>query len=160
MLPSSVGIGILILFSLVIYWFLKNVPQTSKARNLARLPYDLNFETAPEIMAYSSEESLDEQNQHNIKLFMVDHAWMACWALDGSIIGSKKPGNDQYELTLRIYEAGDMLRHHDIKTDKVKGCCRLYLRKDRAYYVSLGLKHGKSFHPLLISNTVIPSSLH
>jgi hypothetical protein len=42
-------------------------------------------------------------------------------------------------------KAGDMLRHHDIKTDKTNGCCRLYLRTDRAYYVSLGLKQGKAF---------------
>jgi hypothetical protein len=156
LLPSSLVVGILILVMLVIYGFIKTMPQADPERKTSRLHYDLKFETSPEIMAYSAD---DETKQDTIKLYMVDNAWMACWALDGNILGGKKPG-DKYELILRIYEAGDMLRHHDIKTDKTNGCCRLYLRTDRAYYVSLGLKQGKNFHPLLVSNTVIPSSLH
>lgn len=158
MLLNSIGIGILIFFAWVIYWFLKTIPQPSPDQKRKDLSHDLKFETAPEIMAYPS-ETMEDSQEYNIKLFMVDQACMACWSLEGSILGGKQPEDLENELILRIYEAGDMLRHHDIKTNKLKGSCRLYLRKDRAYYVSLGLKHGASFHPLLVSNTLIPYSV-
>ena len=164
MLPTIIGIIFLVFFALVVYWFLITVqkPVDSKEEYAWReLRYGLDFETAPEIMAYPSEHIAEGEN--NLKLIPVKDAWMACWAIQNGFLGEKQaekpPVDADHDLVMRIYEAGDLLRHHDIKIDKLSGCCRLYLRNYRAYYVSLGYQRGKQFYPLLVSNTVMPNEM-
>ncbi len=162
-MPTTIGMIFLIFFALVVYWFLTVVqkPATSKRHVWRDLRYGLDFETAPEIMAYPIEGTNKVRNE--LRLVQVKDAWMACWSVQEGFRGEKQaealPEYEEHDLVLRIYEAGDLLRSHDIKIDKMHGCCRLYLHNYRAYYVSLGLKRGKKFYPLLISNTVIPNEL-
>jgi len=163
LLPTAIGVGFLVFFALVIYWFLKTLSRPADHKQGGReLRYGLDFESAPEIMAYNTETAAELEN--HLKLVMVDDAWMACWSINKNFLEEKQAeeassGQRGQEMVLRIYEAGDQLRYHDIQTRKLSGCCRLYLSKYRAYYVSLGIKRGKNFSPVLVSNTVIPNSL-
>lgn len=164
MLPTIMGIIFLVFLALVFYWFL-SIVQTpvngTKGVAWRELRYEFDFETAPEIMAYPKEQIAEGEN--NLRLVQVDDAWIACWSIQERLLGEKlsdtPPEMEDHELVLRIYEAGDLLRHHDIKIDKMSGCCRLYLHNYLAYYVSLGFKRGNRFYPLLVSNTVMPNEL-
>ena len=99
MLPSSLVVGILILVMLVIYGFIKTMPQADPERKTSRLHYDLKFETAPELW-----HSADDETSRILLncIWLIMPGWLA-----GHWMGISwgKPG-DKYELTLRIYEAG------------------------------------------------------
>ncbi len=165
MLPTIIGVILLGFIALAVYWFLTVVQKpvnTKEGQNWRDLRYGLEFETAPEIMPYPAEQIAEGEN--NLKLVPVKDAWMACWSIQGGFLGEKQAEAPEeyadHDLVMRIYEAGDLLRHHDIKIYKLSGCCRLYLRNYRAYYVSLGFQRGRKFYPLLVSNTVMPNELN
>ncbi len=165
MLPTVMGTIFLAFLALVVYWFLTIVQKpadTDQWKTLRELRSGFDFEAAPEIMAYPI-EGISETDTNNLKLVRVKDSWIACWSIQEGLLREKKAeaggAKEELELVLRIYESGELLRHHDIKTTKKNGCCRLYLRPYCAYYVSLGLTRSKNFYPLLVSNTIIPNEL-
>jgi len=164
---STVIMGTLFLavLALVVYWLILAVQKpvdTNQWTTLRELSYGFNFETAPEIMAYPSEGLSEVVN--SIQLIRVQDSWLACWAMQEELLEEKREefgmNVGEIELVLRIYESSELLRHHDVKIDRLKGCCQLYIQPYKAYYVGLGLMQSRKFEPVLVSNTVIPNELH
>lgn len=164
-MPLSIGLILLVFMAVVIYWFLTTVlrRETSVNDNIYPDNRTFNFEAAPEFMSYPANEIEFNQSENNIKLIKVQDSWIACWTAQEELFNKLDPkeGIDNHlnDLALRIYESSDQLRHHDLPINKLQGSCKLYLRSHNAYYVSLGIKKGQKFHPLLVSNTIIPNEL-
>ena len=166
MSPAILGTLFLVFMAVVVYWLLSAVRRpvdTYHWRTLRELSYGFDFETAPEIMAYPTEMIDKDKIENNIQLIRVQDSWLACWNMQEELLGVKKEEakikDGDNEIVLRIYESSDFLRYYDIRIERLRGCCKLYLQPYKAYYVSLGFKKRKKYHPVLVSNTVIPNNL-
>lgn len=128
---------------------------------LKELSYGFDFEVAPELMPYPGNTLSQLQDiENSIQIVTERDFWLICWKLGQEASKRENRENDREEnnnLVLRIYEASDMLRHHDINVDKLQGCCRLQLQAHRAYYASIGCMEKNRFYPIAFSNTIIPN---
>ena len=147
-----------VVLTLLVYWVLNTIENDDK--RITR-PSTFDFEAAPELALNAADEFYLARN--TIKIQRSDDEYgLAYWNLERSqweeICAQQGMSPDMRRIVLRVNEAGEQLHYSDMWVRTIAGQCRFRLQPQKAYYVSLGIKRGKRFIPMISSHTIMVQS--
>ncbi|MEA4924548.1 MAG: hypothetical protein VB084_04485 [Syntrophomonadaceae bacterium] len=140
---------------LLVYWIL-NTGQ--KYDHIITNPADFNFELASELALDGRDEFYLAQNTIKIQLSGNEYGqvfWNLGRAQWEKVCAENGLKPDIRQIVLRLAEIGDRVDYSDMWVMTTAGQYRFRLKPGNCYYMTLGIKHGQLFIPILTSNTIM-----
>jgi len=140
---------------LLVYWIL-NTNQDDE--RIISESGDFNFEIASELAINGDSEFYLAQNTIKFQVSGNEYGvvfWnlgRAKWEEVCSEHGIKP---DMRQIMLRLAEIGEKVNYSDMWVMTTAGQYRFRLQPQHSYYLSLGIKHGQLFVPILTSHTIM-----
>jgi hypothetical protein len=147
-------IAALVLLMLV-YWIMTTERYDDQSR---RESGDFNFEIAPELAVNGNSEFYLAQNTIKIQLSGNEYAqvfWNLSRARWEKVCAEHEMKPDLRQIVLRLAEIGERVDYSDMWVMTTAGQYRFRLQPQNSYYLTLGIKHGQLFIPILTSNTIM-----
>lgn len=140
---------------LLVYWILKT---DQKYDHIISPIGDLNFEFASELAMDGTSEFYLAQNAIKIQLSNNEYG-QVFWNLSRNVWEKVCAENDSKpdirQIVLRLAEIGESVDYSDMWVMTTAGQYRFRLKPGYCYYMTLGIKHGHLFIPILTSNTIM-----
>lgn len=144
--------GILLL---MVYWILSNPGKRRYPEHTPPRKYD--FETAQELFKYVEPvKELTEENE--LKLSAHSRYILASWNIKPStwqeILGEFGADLKYEDLLIRLHDSRMQSSDFELPVSDLSGTCHFQSIPGTAYYAVIGIKQGKDFIPLFLSNTI------
>lgn len=140
---------------LLVYWILN----TSQSDYHIKTEYgDFNFEIASELAVNGNSEFYLAQNTIKIQISANEYG-LVFWNLGRAkweeVCTEYDIKPDMRQIVLRLAEIGEKVNYLDMWVMTTAGQYRFRLQPRNSYYLTLGIKHGQLFIPILTSNTIM-----
>ena len=144
-----------LLLLLLVYWILNTERSDEHVKSDSG---DFNFEIASELAINGNSEFYLAQNTIKIQLSGSEYAlvfWNLSRARWEKVCAEHGIKPDLRQIVLRLAEIGERVDYSDMWVMTTAGQYRFRLQPQNSYYLSLGIKHGQLFIPILTSNTIM-----
>jgi len=144
-----------LLLLLLVYWILNTERSDEHVKSDSG---DFNFEIASELAINGNSECYLAQNTIKIQLSGSEYAlvfWNLSRARWEKVCTEHGIKPDLRQIVLRLAEIGERVEYSDMWVMTTAGQYRFRLQPQNSYYLSLGIKHGQLFIPILTSNTIM-----
>lgn len=147
-------IAALVLLMLV-YWILNTGQRYNHVKTDTG---NLNYEIASELAINGNSEFYLAQNTIRIQLSGNEYG-LVFWNLGRDqwekVCAEKGIKPDIRQIVLRLAEIGEKVDYSDMWVMTTAGQYRFRLQPQNSYYMTLGIKHGQLFIPILTSKTIM-----
>jgi hypothetical protein len=140
---------------LLVYWILNTDQKCDRV--LSQIG-DLNFEFASELAIDGTTEFYLAQNAIKIQLSGNEYGqvfWNLGRDLWEKVCAETSSKPDIRQIVLRLAEIGERVEYSDMWVMTTAGQYRFRLKPGNCYYMTLGIKQGQLFVPILTSNTIM-----
>jgi len=140
---------------LLVYWILNTGQDYDHVKSEAG---DFNFEIASELAINGNSEFYLAQNTIKIQISSNNYAlvfWNLSRAKWEKVCAEHGLKPDIRQIVLRLAEIGERVDYSDMWVMTTAGQYRFRLQSQNSYYLTLGIKHGQIFIPILTSNTIM-----
>lgn len=140
---------------LLVYWILNT---SRDDEHMLPKSGDLNFEIASELAINGDSEFYLAQNTIKFQVSSNEYGlvfWNLSRAKWEEVCREHDIKPDLRQIVLRLAEIGEKVNYSDMWVMTTAGQYRFRLQPKHSYYLSLGLKHGQLFVPILTSHTIM-----
>ncbi|MEN6325162.1 MAG: hypothetical protein ABFD18_02980 [Syntrophomonas sp.] len=159
MVPLLFIILVTAVLLLMVYWILSSPAKRRHPEATPQRKYD--FETAQELFKYV-EPVIEMAKENELKLSSHSKYILASWNIKLStwqeILNEFGADLEYEDLLIRLHDSRLQSSNFELPVSDLNGTCHFQAIPGTAYYAVIGIKQGKDFIPLFLSNTINTAS--